>query len=399
MTETSPLIVIYVAWHPEFAEGKAIADMLHDHYRRNLLTNVSGGTGLSVVFRSAPAPGAAVPPAIDLDDAATTAVVALLDASVINDAAWVAWLQELARQTEEKGLRTRLFPVSIDASALSIGGDVGDINFVRWDTWFGDPVADRYRKLVFQLTYQFARMLRAYLAWLDHPNATKEEELDEFLTQVKVFLSHSKHDKNEGKEKYGEQIALAFRASIDADMDLKGFFDARNIPPGVSFKQVLERNVRTSAVVAIHTDSYASREWCRREILEAKRYNVPLVVANCVVDFEDRGFPYLGNVPVIRMEHDAKHRIGIVIARLLEEVLKDYLWRCRAKLASAPADVMFLPRPPELISLAEIVRKGVGQGTIVYPDPPLGAEEADLFAAIGKGFQLRSFTQWLAEQP
>jgi hypothetical protein len=42
VVKTRPLIVIYVTWHPEFAEGKAIADMLHDHYRRNLLTNVSG---------------------------------------------------------------------------------------------------------------------------------------------------------------------------------------------------------------------------------------------------------------------------------------------------------------------------------------------------------------------
>ena len=58
---------------------------------------------------------------------------------------------------------------------------------------------------------------------------------------------------------------------------------------------------------------------------------------------------------------------------ILDEVMKDFLWRCRAELAQAGPDVTFLPRPPELISLAELVRKGVTSGTIVYPDPPLGA--------------------------
>jgi len=171
-----------------------------------------------------------------------------------------------------------------------------------------------------------------------------------------------------------------------------------NIPPGLPFAEVLRLYVRISAVVAIHTDSYSSREWCRREILEAKRHNVPLVVANCMIDFEERGFPYMGNVPVVRMEHDATHRIGVVIARLLDEVMKDYLWRCRAKLANAGKDVTFLPRPPELISLSELARNRQDQGTIVYPDPPLGVEEAELFAALGKGFQLLSYTQWLAGQ-
>jgi hypothetical protein len=50
------------------------------------------------------------------------------------------------------------------------------------------------------------------------------------------------------------------------------------------FQKVLLKQVRLSAVVAIHTDSYSSREWCRREIVEAKRWNVPLVVANCLAD-------------------------------------------------------------------------------------------------------------------
>jgi hypothetical protein len=53
-----------------------------------------------------------------------------------------------------------------------------------------------------------------------------------------------------------------------------------DIPAGLRFHKVLLQQVRVSAMVAIHADSYSSREWCRREIIEAKRWNVPLVVAN-----------------------------------------------------------------------------------------------------------------------
>ncbi|WP_204306774.1 toll/interleukin-1 receptor domain-containing protein, partial [Klebsiella pneumoniae] len=74
---------------------------------------------------------------------------------------------------------------------------------------------------------------------------------------------------------------------------LATFFDVHDIPTGVRFDRAILLQVRVSAVVAVHTDSYSSREWCRREIIEAKRWNVPLVVANCIADADERGFPYM----------------------------------------------------------------------------------------------------------
>jgi hypothetical protein len=102
------------------------------------------------------------------------------------------------------------------------------------------------------------------------------------------------------------------------------------------------------------------------------------------------------------MEPGAERRILYVIGRLLDEVLKDFLWRCRVELArfqNAAGSVAFLPRPPELISLAGLA-SGEGcqpETTVVYPDPPLGAEEANLFEAIAPTVRLHSFTEWLAE--
>jgi hypothetical protein len=177
------------------------------------------------------------------------------------------------------------------------------------------------------------------------------------------------------------------------------FFDVHDIPTGVRFDRAILQQVKVSAVVAIHTDSYSSREWCRREIIEAKRWNVPLVVANCIAYKDERGFPYMGNVPVVRMDPRAVDRIDHIVARLLDEVLKDFLWQCRTKLAEAAKedDVVFLPRPPELISLASLEDRAQANVTLVYPDPPLGAEEQRLFEIIAPNVRLRSLTEWLAE--
>ena len=196
----------------------------------------------------------------------------------------------------------------------------------------------------------------------------------------------------------GERIAKEIRQQIFKGDGLASFFDVHDIPTGLRFDKVLLQQVKVSAVVAIHTDSFSSREWCRREVIEAKRWNVPLVVADCISDTDERGFPYLGNVPVVRMDPVKIDRIDQVVARLLDEVLKDFLWRCRVQLTAGEAakDVAFLPRAPELISLAGLSDRAGEQVVVVYPDPPLGAEEQRLFEQIAPRYRLRSLTEWLA---
>jgi hypothetical protein len=234
-------------------------------------------------------------------------------------------------------------------------------------------------------------MLRSYLERLRRPEEA-EDALIPYLRKVEVFLSHSKHDA------YGEHIAMRIREKLHASGGLDSFFDVHDIPTGVRFSQAILQKVRVSAVVAIHTDSYSSREWCRREVLEAKRWNVPLVVADCISEADERGFPYLGNVPVVRMDPVTADRIEQIIGRLLDEVLKDFLWRCWVRLVGEErAGVVFIPRPPELIALAGVAAVAGARVTLVYPEPPLGAEEQSLFEVVAPTLCLRSMTEWLAE--
>jgi hypothetical protein len=388
---TRPFLILYVAWHPRFKDGPAIAKALFDHYRRKPYENVAGGTGLDVVYRFAPEPGSKTPIGIDLEAGETAAIVLLLDKHWTTDTAWVTWGRELMERADETGLRTRVFPVAIDSKALEIGMSE---QAIRWDTWTPLSREKRVQRLIAALTYSFCRMLRTYLERLKHP---EEEELEQYLRKVELFLSHSKHDPD------GERIARLIREQLYKSQGgtLATFFDIHEIPAGVPFDKVLLHKVKVSAVVAIHTDSFSSREWCRKEIIEAKRWNVPLVVANCITDLDERGFPYMGNVPVVRMDpKKAANRIDYVVSRLLDEVLKDFLWRCRVQLTAGAVgdDTVFLPRPPELISLASLSERTEPVTTLVYPDPPIGAEERRLFEVIAPSIRVRTITEWLSER-
>lgn len=388
-----PFIVIYVLWHPGFEGGKALAEALYGHFRRNLFVNVTGGAGISVVYRSAAQHGSSAPPAIDFEDAETTAVVTLVDRNLCADSHWKNYLDQTAAAAERLQLRALMLPVAIEKEATSIGSSIKELNFLRWYQSAELEIEQRTKKLIADISYELCRMLRHYLEQLRHP-AESAGALAQYLKKVRIFLSHSKHDT------FGKRIATEVRQHIISETGLATFFDATDIPPGLRFSDVLMHYVRVSAVIAIHTDSYSSREWCRREILEAKRSHVPLVVVNCINDFEERSFPYIGNVPAIRMEPGDGARIGAIIALLIDEVLKDFLWMCRVEVAKKYTDefTIFVSRPPELIALTSIPPGGCNGKQpmkLIYPDPPLGAEEIQVFKDVAPALALQSYSQWL----
>jgi hypothetical protein len=122
------------------------------------------------------------------------------------------------------------------------------------------------------------------------------------------------------------------------------------------------------------TDSYASRAWCRREVLIAKKYQRPVVVVNAVRDREPRSFPYVGNVPVIRWNGEPEE----VIYGLLRETLRHAHAVKILDLQKRPGDHL-LPSGPELVTLVDFS----ADQKVLYPDPPLGQEELSIIGKTG----------------
>ncbi len=320
---TRPPFALYVLWHSAYIEGESIADNLYSHFRGDLYKTFIGDYGVSVLYRSAPQPKSEVPSPIDWNDAQITAVVVLIESCMTSSPAWREYICSIAQTARERYDHSSFFPVILEHC---------DFKFefaeqaLRWDLW-NIPGVDRIDRLIADLTHEFCRMIRHRLHRLRHPDDA-HSQFSRYLEKIEVFISHSKHDQD------GEKIAGEIRNWIHQHSALSSFFDVHDIPPGVSFKDVLQLKIGSGAVIAVQTDSYSSREWCRREVIESKRRRVPLIVVDCLRDMDPQSFPYLGNVPVVRQnpnQPDQIERIQRIMSVLLSEIFRSWLWDFRVE--------------------------------------------------------------------
>ena len=385
-----PPFLIYVMWHPSCESAVQVAERIRGHFGTDRFRNVAGGAGVDVMFQGTSGSGAPIRLPIPSDGAYPIAIVAMIDQALVDDPEWVGYLRQLGQHAAKEGLGVRLIPVAMEPGILN---DLAlDEQAIRWHE--SDAATDApEQKLMRELAYAFARMLRRHLQLLRQPHAD-EPQLDEYVQKIQTFLSYSKHDE------HGRDVAEAMRCWLYQNSALASFLDVFDIPAGLPFPDVIDHHIGKSIFLAIQTDSYSSREWCRREVIEAKRRGVPMIVVDCLQTGDARAFPYLGNVPVVRMDPVAKDRLPEIAGLLLDEVLADFLWSCRVEaLPEREQDTVFMARPPELISLATLAADKDMRGVIVYPDPPLANEELRLLGAARSDLQILTMNQWLAEEP
>ena len=89
---------------------------------------------------------------------------------------------------------------------------------------------------------------------------------------LKLFISHAKTD----GVAMAKSLIGVLRQLQEADPDGAGFeyfYDAEHIAPGTVWREVLEAQASGSVLIALRTEAYESRYWCRREFLlaESKR--------------------------------------------------------------------------------------------------------------------------------
>lgn len=382
-----PPFALHLVRHPASAESREVGSFLYHYFRFRQHREVVGIGGLSVVYR-------APPEKIDWTRAAVTAVVVLVDECMSRDLEWREYADRLMRQAESAESPAHCFPVMLQAverSGLAVAQQA-----LLWHQWEGNA-EDRKQRLACDLAHEFSNLLRCRLSAPGGENNFRSPTRNYLATRTKVFLSHSKHDRD------GKALAQSMRSWLDRHSHLSSFFDTRDIPPGMPFREVLLEEIGDSAVMVLHTDSYSSRDWCRQEAIEAKRRQVPMVVADCLRDRDRHSIPYLGNTPVVRVSPDrAEGRFRALVQCLLEEVFRTYLWRCRVQehQRSNPG-VLFLSRTPELLSLASLsaAMHSENGAEIVYPNALMSVDEARLFAEIAPRVLPLTLDEWLRRVP
>jgi SLOG cluster2 len=130
-----------------------------------------------------------------------------------------------------------------------------------------------------------------------------------------------------------------------------------------------------SILIAFLTDHYASRPWCQREVLDAKRLGAPILVVDALAVGEPRNFPYLGNLPTMHWagKNPVAEARGIV-GRAVREALRFKHNRASLQRTAKPDEIV-VASSPEVLTLAWQASAGSEPEKFLYPDPPLTEHE------------------------
>ena len=357
----SPLLVQF-EFHPASKEAAVAADYLH-----SVLNADPAVPGLQVPTYFTADDGSGEPPEPRVATEADRVLVVLLADDNLAVSArkptksgttWGDYATKLRSITEAAG--HWFMPVQLTESAYPIDKRLDDTNFLR--AWAIEGVDERHKFIARRLVHLLIRRLR--------PRPDNED-----APPVTIFLSHTKMDLE-----HEPRVVKALLAHLTATQPEKTWFDSGDISTGARFAHEIEKGVRDTALLAIVTDSYSSRSWCRREVLLAKHHQRPVVIVDAVQDRETRRFPYSGNTPVIRWrgrEQDSQ----CVVDLLLREVLRHAYAEESLKQRKREGDVV-LPAGPELVTIVHH-RKDKDQPVVLYPDPPLGPEELEVLERTG----------------
>ena len=382
-----PILEIYVVWHPGDEGGEAIAEEFVEHFHGTVFSGLIGGA-IEVYVRSVGWHGEGdAPRPIPLADndlpagirpARFVAVVPLIGnemASAVEagKGSWFDYLATIAGAQKANPAAIGVFPCVLDGGVFDgtvLGGQIGHLQTIAAGPLSEGDTARTFRCR--DLTQGIAQFL-----------------LSETNPRLRVFISHTKrHSPGEEKEDV-EALMVAVREVI-ADTRLQEFFDAKDLQPGENWDEDLRNHAATSALLAVRTDLYPSREWCQREILLAKRAGMPVIIVDALSEAEERGSFLMDHVPRVpaRMAGGAWRKADIfgALNLLVDESLKRIVWKDQQEAAQGEIDLAiawWAPHAPEPITLGkwlEVARQDgelptEGELIVLHPDPPLGPEE------------------------
>jgi hypothetical protein len=229
--------------------------------------------------------------------------------------------------------------------------------------------------------------------------------------RLTVFISHTKRNSPAEGENV-DALIEAVRAVI-RNTRLSEFFDEADLQVGRDWSKELTERAATSALLAVRTDLYPSREWCQREMLIAKREGMPVIIMDAIGDGEERGSFLMDHVPRVPARLIGGHWVRADIRRglnlLVDECLKRVLWDRQREAAEAgriPHNIWWwAPHAPEPITLLKRLHEAKRAGQfptdateliVLHPDPPLGPDEkvalSELVALSGLDAKLEVVT-------
>ena len=344
----APLLV-HLIFHPQSEEARELARSIH-----RALNDDPAVPGLRVPTIFCRENASHTPPkSQDLDQAERSFVIPLADTELDVKEEWCSFVADL---WEESGRSAHhCVPIQLTEHAWPLDERLRGVNFVRA---LAEPEESRTAFIVRRIVTELCRYLHGDQIGEISPEAP-----------TKMFISYTKMDlKDEPK------VVKRLEAYLKADQPIKIWYDSGDIPGGSLFAQKIDEGIEDSSLLCVLTNNYASREWCRKEVLLAKEKQRPIVVIDALTKQEIRSFPYLGNLPVLRWSDKPEAAIDVLLKETLRHLHTQAMlekWK--------QDDEEILTRAPELVTVTNLP----AGTTVLYPDPPLGTEETRTLSNTG----------------
>ena len=337
-------LLVHLVFHPDSTSARELARHVHRQLNGDLIV-----PGLRIPTVFCPTRNAGAPPeALNFEGAERNFVALLADDYLSIDALWCGFCADLWSASQATDVRWVAFQLT--ESGWPLDDRLKEVSFAK--ALFEAEGEARQAFVVRRLVVDLCR----YLSNLDEVAASVSR------APIKLFLSHTKADL-----KKEPLVAQRFIDALKADQPIEAWVDSGDIESGSKFAEAIGDGIARTSLLAILTDAYATREWCREEILLAKEHQRPVAVVDALTTYEVRSFPYLGNVPRIRWDGDPQKGIDL----LLKETLRHLHATSALERHKAAGDVVFA-RPPEFATLVGLDPNT----TVLYPDPPIGVGEA-----------------------
>lgn len=351
-------LATYVLYHSEYLEGEKAFDMIYQLLCRDIDRPLTDGIDIPVYLRSGK-DGDDLQQ-INFDESEKTAIIILIDEKMFCSKVWRDYIDNLASKATDT---IKIYEVGLCQYAFEISSKTEKIQAIKLNSYS------------FEKNWSIiqARLLESFYRLLTNPEQ-----------KITLFISHAKKDcLSEAKN---------LRDYLNSSTKLSAFFDENNILDGNDFAQQIEKNVTSSLLVVLNTDVYSDREWCRNEVLIAKRKDIPTVVVNCVKKRIKRTFPYIGNCPMIQYSDDWTETILVLLKTALNQVYQKQLLQT-IKTENPQID-SFIPHNPELFSFINILSD---KKRILYPEPPLGKEEQSVLTDFNNEISFVTPTEAMAK--
>ena len=237
--------------------------------------------------------------------------------------------------------------------------------------------------------------------------------------KLRIFVSHSRADIPDGDLNDIYPHGVVAKVKAWADKTKLGHF-IHDLQSGDSWDQKIREQVQSGAVLMIRTENYSNREWTQWEILEAKRFNTPVVCLDACTKTQPQGSIIFDNVPRVtypsndehcdtRMVNDLQSHAIIEALNLLVDIcLKQHIWNhLFASEKRSSIDTIWkhinknnesdgedihlfthVPQSPEPALIPTIIgslpfsRSTEKHIWVLHPDPPLLPAEQDMMTEL-----------------